>query len=97
MSVPVVTPDQCAASMGTREDGQICAGGSSGRDACQAWMCLSVFRQKSEKVRFQGDGGGPLTFKQSNGQHILIGTVSSGNSCGQVGPLHCLELYTYTI
>ena len=42
VSVPVVTPAQCADSMGPREDGQICAGGSSGRDACQAWMYLSL-------------------------------------------------------
>ena len=36
VSVPVVTPAQCAVSMGTREDGQICAGGVSGKDSCQA-------------------------------------------------------------
>ena len=28
---------------------------------------------------FQGDSGGPLTFKQ-NGQHVLIGDVSRGQS-----------------
>ena len=35
VSVPVVTPDQCAVTMGTREDGQICAGGEAGKDSCQ--------------------------------------------------------------
>ena len=31
----MVTPDQCAVTMGTREDGQICAGGEAGKDSCQ--------------------------------------------------------------
>lgn len=35
VSVPVVTPAECAVSMGTREDGQICAGGEAGKDSCQ--------------------------------------------------------------
>ena len=35
MAVPVVTPAQCATSMGTREDGQLCAGGVAGKDSCQ--------------------------------------------------------------
>ena len=35
VSVPVVTPTQCAVTMGTREDGQICAGGEAGKDSCQ--------------------------------------------------------------
>ena len=42
MSVPVVTPSECAVTMGTREDGQICAGGEAGKDSCQvrptAWV-----------------------------------------------------------
>ena len=36
-------------------------------------------------MSYQGDSGGPLTYKQSNGQHILIGEVSYGNSCALVG------------
>ena len=35
MSVPVVTQAECAVTMGTREDGQICAGGEAGKDSCQ--------------------------------------------------------------
>ena len=35
VAVPVVTPAQCATSMGTREDGQLCAGGVAGKDSCQ--------------------------------------------------------------
>ena len=35
VSIPVVTPDQCAVTMGTREEGQICAGGEAGKDSCQ--------------------------------------------------------------
>ena len=35
VSVPVVTPSECAVTMGTREDGQICAGGEAGKDSCQ--------------------------------------------------------------
>lgn len=34
VSVPVVTPSECAVSMGSREDGQICAGGEAGKDSC---------------------------------------------------------------
>ena len=30
-----------------------------------------------------GDSGGPLTY-ESNGQHILAGVVSYGNSCAKV-------------
>ena len=35
MSVPVVTPEECAETMGTMEDGMICAGGVEGEDSCQ--------------------------------------------------------------
>lgn len=35
VDVPVVTPTQCATSMGPMEGGQICAGGVSGKDSCQ--------------------------------------------------------------
>ena len=42
VSVPVVTPAQCAVSMGTREDGQICAGGVEGKDSCQARQQYSL-------------------------------------------------------
>ena len=35
VSIPVVTPDQCAVTMGPREEGQICAGGEAGKDSCQ--------------------------------------------------------------
>ena len=31
-----------------------------------------------------GDSGGPLTYKQDNGQHVLIGDVSRGNGCAKV-------------
>ena len=34
LSVPVVTPSECAVTMGTREDGQLCAGGEAGKDSC---------------------------------------------------------------
>ena len=44
VSVPVVTPTQCAVSMGTREDGQICAGGAAGKDACQARLSTMLSR-----------------------------------------------------
>ena len=31
----MVTPDECAETMGTMEDGMICAGGVEGEDSCQ--------------------------------------------------------------
>ena len=31
----MVTQAECAVTMGTREDGQICAGGEAGKDSCQ--------------------------------------------------------------
>jgi len=34
VSVPVVTPSECAKTMGPREDGQLCAGGEAGKDSC---------------------------------------------------------------
>ena len=59
-------------------------------------LLIFVCEEKSEKVSYQGDSGGPLTYKQSNGQHILIGEVSYGNSCALVGAcnmrLRCLKL-----
>jgi len=33
----------------------------------------------------QSDSGGPLTYKQDNGQHVLIGDVSRGNGCARPG------------
>ena len=35
VSVLVVNSTQCATSMGPMMDGQICAGGEAGKDACQ--------------------------------------------------------------
>ena len=35
VDVPVVTPEQCATSMGPMMEGQICAGGEEGKDSCQ--------------------------------------------------------------
>ena len=49
MAVPVVTPAQCATSMGTREDGQLCAGGVAGKDSCQ--VGLQNYRLTSMKVK----------------------------------------------
>ena len=36
---------------------------------------------------FQGDAGGPLTFK-SGDQHILIGVVSGGLGCARVSYIY---------
>ena len=33
--MPVVTPSECAKTIGPREDGQLCAGGEAGKDSCQ--------------------------------------------------------------
>ena len=35
VAVPVVTPEQCATTMGPMEEGMICAGGVAGEDSCQ--------------------------------------------------------------
>ena len=35
VDVPVVTPTQCATTMGLMEAGMICAGGVAGKDSCQ--------------------------------------------------------------
>ena len=34
VSVPVVTPTECAAKIGTQEDGWICSGGETGKGIC---------------------------------------------------------------
>ena len=74
VGVKVVNNTQCSLFMDDPDDpfkrviheGEICAGGVWGEDACV------------------GDSGGPLSF-ESNGQHILIGDVSWGRGCANVG------------
>ena len=76
MSVPVVTPSECAKTIGPREDGQLCAGGEAGKDSCG--VSGDHERDKIVIIWFtKGDSGGPLTYESGN-QHILIGDVSFG-------------------
>ena len=63
----------------------ICAGGN-GKDSCTVIFPqkLAIFDILHLIRCFKGDSGGPLTYK-SRGQHILIGDVSFGDSCGVKG------------
>ena len=61
-------------------DDMLCAGGEGGKDSCQVRCIL----HKQYFYDNQGDSGGPLTV-DVDGQHVLVGDVSFGDGCGQVG------------
>ena len=59
---------------------------------CFKLQCYWIIDNPYYFFNSKGDSGGPLTFKQ-NGQHVLIGDVSSGTGegCARVG-LHIYYL-----
>ena len=60
VSVPVVTPEQCATTMGPMDDGKICAGGVLGEDSCK--VIIHTTRASdgpSRRLNFYNYGEGP--------------------------------------